>query len=255
MSAHDPVFARAPVIAGEGHAASAWRDSDWLQARPVRDARAWLATVAGLTVVAPHPDDETLGCGGLIADARSLGIPVRVLSVTDGEACYADDPDWPATRTREVRRAELRTALRALGVDDAALVSLDMGDGRVDIHEARLTGLLTTLIQPDDVVLTTWRHDGHPDHEATARAARRAAEMVGARVFEYPVWAWHWVDPVSGDPRLDDAFACRISAGALAAKHAALGAFVSQRARDGGAPILPPRVMARFERDIEVLLP
>jgi len=245
----------APVIFGAGHAESSWDASAWLQALPRHEATHWLADIGRLVVVSPHPDDETLGCGGLIAEARRLGVDVLVLSVTDGEACYADDPEWPPERTRLVRRAELRAALTTLGVADDALVALDVGDGGVAAREDALASTLESLIAPGDVVLTTWRFDGHPDHEATARATARAVKAVGARVMEYPVWAWHWIDPERGDARLQGAFACRLSDAAQVAKREALAAFASQRARNGGAPILPPRVMARFERDFEVLLP
>ena len=208
-----------------------------------------------LLVLAPHPDDETLGCGGLIAEAAALGVPVQVISVTDGEACYADDPAWPPERARAVRRQELCNAVAALGLRPSAVVTLDLGDGRVEAGEATLIASITPHLRADDTVLATWRFDGHPDHEATGRAARAAAAAAGARMLEYPVWAWHWLDPEAGDPRLEGAVAWRLSASARAAKRTALQAFVSQRTRDGGAPILPDRVLARFERDFEVVLP
>ena len=244
-----------PRIRGDGQAESAWRTSSWLGALPRRDARDALRGLSRLVVVSPHPDDETLGCGGLIAEAAALGVPVEVISVTDGEACYADDPAWPSDRARAVRRRELQRALTTLGVAPAALTILDVGDGRVGERETELAVVLAPLLAADDVVLVTWRFDGHPDHEATGRATRAAASSVGARVMEYPVWAWHWLDPEQGDPRMQGAVAWQLSASARAAKRVSLEAFESQRARDGGAPILPDHVMARFARDFEVLLP
>lgn len=244
-----------PRIRGAGPAEDAWRRSSWLGGLPRRDAREALGGVARLVVVSPHPDDETLGCGGLIAEAAALGVPVQVISVTDGEACYAGDPAWPPERARAVRRQELCNAVAALGLRPSAVVTLDLGDGRVEAGEARLVASITPHLRADDTVLATWRFDGHPDHEATGRAARAAAAAVGARMLEYPVWAWHWLDPEAGDPRLEGAVAWRLSASARAAKRTALQAFVSQRTRDGGAPILPDRVLARFERDFEVVLP
>jgi hypothetical protein len=50
-------------------------------------------------------------------------------------------------------------------------------------------------VVPGDLCLATWRGDGHPDHEAVGRAAARAARFVGATLWEFPVWAWHWARP------------------------------------------------------------
>lgn len=247
--------AAARRIHGPGPAESEWQGSGWFERLDCAPAQTWLARVVRLVVVSPHPDDETLGCGGLMAEATRMGIPVHVVSVTDGEACYADDPAWPATRARHVRRAELDGALSALGVDGSGLVRLDLGDGRVRDREAELEARLTVHLQREDTVLTTWRFDGHPDHEACGRAVRRVAAAIGAHHVEYPVWAWHWIDPAHGDARLRGASGLVLSPGARAAKCRALDAFVSQRARDRGEPILTPRILARFERGIEVLLP
>lgn len=244
----------AKVIVGDGNAEADWRASTWLHALPRHEAQAWLATVPRLVVVSPHPDDETLGCGGLIAEARALDIPVRVVAVTDGEACYAGDPAWPPARTRAVRRRELVRALAALGVAADAMIALDAGDGRVATGEDALVERTAHLLEPGDIVLTTWRHDGHPDHEATARAVRAAAMRMGARCMEFPVWGWHWLDPHRADPRLAGAFACRLSPAARAAKAAALACFASQQAAVHRAPILPAHVLERFDRDFEVLL-
>lgn len=245
----------APVIVGDGHAETAWRASPWLRAVPRRDAATWLADVSRLVIVSPHPDDETLGCGGLIAEAAALGIPVLVVSVTDGEACYVDDPHWPAAHTRTVRCGELQAALRRLGVGEGSVIRLDLGDGQIGARQAELEVRLTAILASTDTVLSTWRLDGHPDHEACARAVDRVAGATGAHHVEYPVWAWHWIDPARGHPQLQGAVACRLSPAARAAKRLALGEFESQHARNGGAPILPPQVMERFERDFELVLP
>jgi LmbE family N-acetylglucosaminyl deacetylase len=67
-------------------------------------------------VVAPHPDDEILGCGGLLRHAAEQGMEVRVVAVTDGEACYPDEHWWTPERLRSARRAELAAALGELGI-------------------------------------------------------------------------------------------------------------------------------------------
>ncbi|WP_337246040.1 PIG-L family deacetylase [Luteimonas sp. gir] len=245
-----------PTIVGDGQHEGAWRASAWLQALPRITADACLAGVARLVVVSPHPDDEVLGCGGLMAEAGLRGTPVHVISVTDGEACYADDPRWPPAHTRAVRRAELRAALDVLGADvPATVATLDLGDGRVGAGESALVARIAAQLRAGDRVLTTWRQDGHPDHEATARATADAACRAGVALREFPVWGWHWLDPTTPSPPFADAYAVRLSAQAVASKARALDCFVSQRAGGHVAPILPPHVIARFSRDFEVLLP
>src|ERR1700722_11526713 len=69
----------------------------------------WLPKQGPLLVVAPHPDDEILGAGGLVQSWVASGGAVTVVSVTDGEAA---DPNHPQLDL--VRRGELRDALRKL---------------------------------------------------------------------------------------------------------------------------------------------
>jgi GlcNAc-PI de-N-acetylase len=63
-------------------------------------------------VFAPHQDDETLGCGGLIALKRSLGLPVKVIFLTNGDA-YTGDRD---AALANARRDEALNALAVLNV-------------------------------------------------------------------------------------------------------------------------------------------
>ena len=78
-------------------------EENWIESlRAVED---WSPDQKATVVVAPHPDDETLGAGGLIAMQRSRQIPVTLLAVTDGEAAYAGVPDLGRTRRIEQARA------------------------------------------------------------------------------------------------------------------------------------------------------
>jgi LmbE family N-acetylglucosaminyl deacetylase len=243
-----------PRIHGDGVSEQAWRQCHWLARLPVRPCQA-LLDASRLVVVSPHPDDEVLGCGGLIAHARRQGLPVLVVSVSQGEQCYPGDPRWPPQRLSALRPRELAEALAVLGVPGDAIVELRIPDGGIAAHEAELAERLASLVGPRDRVLATWRHDGHPDHEASARAARAAAFARGAASSEYPVWAWHWLPPEAEDAPLPAAARYVMDEPAWSAKQAALACFRSQR---GGAPyhieapILPPRVLARFQRHFEV---
>ncbi len=105
----------------------------------------------------------------------------------------------------------------------------------------------------------------HPDDEVPgaggvmamlAAAARRAVRRVGLEMLSYPIWMWHWAKP--GDRRVPWPQACQVtlSADVAAKKKAAIGAFASQlTGREGAAgPVLPPGIVARFTRPLEVLL-
>jgi len=110
--------------------------------RPVhRHAPAPTLTVSRetrLMVIAPHPDDETLGAGGLIAQTRASGGAVRVVYLTDGDgypegvrvAEHVDVPTADDYRDYGRRRQhEARKAMRELQVDERALTFLGFPDG------------------------------------------------------------------------------------------------------------------------------
>jgi LmbE family N-acetylglucosaminyl deacetylase len=205
-----------------------------------------------LVVVSPHPDDETLGVGGLIGLTAAAGVEVVVLAVTDGEAAYG--PDWTrlaATRRREQRRAVRRLASRHPG--RVRIVRLGVADGRVAAAGDRMVETIAAMCGPSVLCVGPARWDGHPDHEAAGVAAAAASTSTGAVHAEYPIWAWHWAKPaqlpLSRAVRLD--LPVRIHE----AKTSAVLAHRSQirPTRRRGQPVLPPHVLRRFTRPFEVL--
>ncbi|GIE48908.1 acetylglucosaminylphosphatidylinositol deacetylase [Amorphoplanes nipponensis] len=202
-------------------------------------------------VVAPHPDDEVLGVGGLLARLPDA----EVVAVTDGEASHPGSTVYTPARLAALRRKETAEALRRLGLPGTPVRHLGQPDGGID--ENALTVALGRLLTPGRWCLATWRGDGHPDHEAVGRAAAAACAATGARLLEYPIWTWHWAEP--GDERVPWERARRIDLppGARRAKEAAIQAFPSQIAdlgpEPGDAAILPPHVLARFRRPFEVV--
>jgi N-acetylglucosamine malate deacetylase 1 len=149
-------------------------------------------------VIAPHPDDETLGCGGLIATACSLGAAVDVIYLTDGSAALPDHPKISPGQLIAMRAAEARAALAVLGAAPGQAHFLGAPDGRLahfaaDEREclvSKLAGLLAGL-RPDHV-LVPWRRDGSSEHEAAFALTVDALRSVvpAPRLLEYPVWAW-----------------------------------------------------------------
>jgi LmbE family N-acetylglucosaminyl deacetylase len=228
------------LITGRGTAEAEWGAA--LDPLPPLDLPATGRTV----VVAPHPDDETLAVGGLVAMLLAAGREVLVVAVTDGEASHPGVLGLAERRTDEATRA-----LAALG--GGSRVRLGLPDGGVD--DEGVADALVPLLRGVNWCLAPWEGDGHPDHEATGRGARVAAARTGARLLAYPVWTWHWAMP--GDPRVPWHRARRVALDPAAhrRKRAALRCFPSQTTPQHGAPaVVPPEDVAHFLRPYEVVL-
>jgi len=210
-----------------------------------------------VVVVAPHPDDEVLGVGGLLQALHRAGHHIELVAVTDGEASHPGSLAMSPDVLASVRRIEAAEARRALGLHHCKTIHVGLPDGAVADHEDRLAGVLADRLDADAIVLATWRGDGHPDHEATGRAAASAAATTGARLVEYPVWAWSWARP--GDRRVPWATASAVpfDTEAQQAKRRAIQSFRSQLEplgpTEAGGPVLPEAVLAHHLRPFEVV--
>jgi LmbE family N-acetylglucosaminyl deacetylase len=142
-------------------------------------------------VVAPHPDDEVLMAGGLIASQRTRAVDVHVLAVTDGEAAYdVADPTSLASR----RRSEQLAALAELGVRPDAVTRLGLPDGAVADHVDEVADAVAGLGR-FGLVIAPWTGDHHCDHEATGAAVRQGASRTGAALLFGLFWTWHHHGP------------------------------------------------------------
>ena len=179
VDAHDP---RAPGSRSRG--AHRGRSRARHRHPPPAGAVKLLLTVA-------HPDDETFGCGSVIAHAAANGIDVVVACATRGELGEMADPDAgnpsPA-QVGEIREAELRAAATLLGAaqvellgwldsgttGDAAPGSLVAADPRV--VEQAIAGVIER--EQPDVVVTLDASDGHRDHAVVRDATLAAVKRV-----------------------------------------------------------------------------
>ena len=122
-------------------------------------------------VIAPHPDDETLGCGGTMALLADGGAAVTVLTVTDGEATRGSrlGPE----ETGRVRRTEAERAAAAVG---ATAGFLGLPDGGLSKQIGELSARIGAEIEEiePEAVFAPWLLDGTADHRAVSEALRRA---------------------------------------------------------------------------------
>ncbi len=213
-------------------------------------------------VLAPHPDDESLGCGGLIAEACRAGRPPVVVIATDGAGSHPNSPTWPAPRLRARRESETRDAIACLGLPPGRLAFLRLPDTRAptegpEFEQAvdRLAALAAA--HGCDTVLAPWRHDPHCDHEAAWRMAEVLAARAGYRLLAYPVWGWL----IPPDTLLDAPAAAgwRLPiAPHLPAKNRAIRSHQTQYGAliddDPDGFRLPPALLSVFEAPFEVFL-
>src|ERR1700689_4824660 len=82
----------------------------------------------GVLVIAPHPDDESLACGGLIAEACATDRPATVIVVSDGTGSHPRSRAYPRARLRALREAEARQAVSALGLPPRCIEFLRLAD-------------------------------------------------------------------------------------------------------------------------------
>jgi LmbE family N-acetylglucosaminyl deacetylase len=254
---HADRSAHSRAISGKGTPEAAWQGWARLNALPEVDPGELVPLGARAVVVAPHPDDEVLGTGGLLARLSEISRNILIIAVTDGTASHPDSRDWPPDRLARVRPQEIREALQHLHLRHVQVIRLGLPDGGGTHFEANLSASLSRHLQPGDVVFTTWRYDGHPDHEAAGRAVQSAAGALDLPCVEVPLWTWHWASP--DDTRVPWSRARRIvlDAETHARKLRAVQAFRSQLESDaatGHSPVLPEHVLARLTRPFEIVL-
>lgn len=172
--------------------------------RPLLPAAAWpaLRLVASLgqegplvalpafrrvLVLAPHPDDETIGPGGTVALLAAAGAAVRVAVLTDGEATPGTGLAGDEIARR--RRAEAGRACARLGVDAPRF--LGFRDGHLCDQVAELAGAIAGLVGEvaPEVIFLPWFGDGLADHRAPTDAIRRAGLPDQVMVWGYETWA------------------------------------------------------------------
>lgn len=231
-------------ITGRGTAESVWDGCELEALAPFeRDA-------AHVVCVAAHPDDETLGAGGLLAVAERAGAEIEIVALTDGERGTGDGSPCDALGAR--RRAETIASLAVLLDRRPRIRYVGLADGHVDEALDEAAAAIAATARPGSLCLAPYRDDGHPDHEAAFAAASAACGAGGCRLAGYPIWLWHWATPADLGAVEDELRTVRLPTWALVRKRAAIDAFGSQLEGDGGAGILPPHVLARFHRPYEV---
>lgn len=206
-------------------------------------------------IFAPHQDDETFACGGIIALKRALGISVKVVFLTDGSLSIPDGVN--PKKIIDIRQQEALKALDFLGVAPSEITFLNQIDGslnqlsyeQINHIVAQLTELLECF-HPEEIYVP-YRHDCHPDHEATYSLVKKAlsASNFKSELWQYPIWIL-WQNPLNSHLAPSDvANAYRVSIDSVQAqKHLAIASYHSQIAT------LPAGFLNRFFSPYEIFI-
>jgi LmbE family N-acetylglucosaminyl deacetylase len=142
-----------------------------------------------VAVIAAHPDDETAGAGGFLAEMRHA----TIVTVTDGSPRNPADAERAGSRSREeyaqLRREELLAALALAEIPPERTRPLNLVDQEASLEMAYLTMRLVDVLRElcPAAILTHPYEGGHPDHDATAFAVHAACARVAnpPSVFEF----------------------------------------------------------------------
>ncbi len=160
-------------------------------------------------VFSPHQDDETFGCGGMIAYKCEQEIPVIVVFLTDGQGAGVSDS---ANTLVQTRQQEAVTALGILGVKSSEIHFLAKPDGSLQNlkpeDRQKTISQVSALIryyQPEEIYVPHHK-DCHSDHEATYQLVKTAMSdekllgiyaqnQITVELLQYPIWLF-WRAPL-----------------------------------------------------------
>jgi N-acetylglucosamine malate deacetylase 1 len=202
----------------------------------LRRSQSLAFTQKSAMVFSPHQDDETFGCGGMIARKREQGIPVVVVFITDGQGSCSLDPE-SKNKIIQIRQQEAIKALQILGVESDKIHFLAKPDGKLQSlkfaeKEQTITQLthLLRYYQPEEVYVPH-KKDCHRDHEATYELVKAAISQaqISMELIQYPIWLF-WRAPLFIMLTLQDiaaAYCCSI-ASVQEKKNQAIASYTSQ---------------------------
>lgn len=144
-------------------------------------------------IIAPHADDESLGCGGVISLLRKYGQTVYIVLLSDGTLSHPNSKEYPAESLKALREKELLDAAMILGVPEENIIFCRYKDRHVpSVHDegfrdsVEKISRIFEILEPQSVFVP-WRRDPHPDHQAAFQLIN-ACGTGNAKIYEYPIW-------------------------------------------------------------------
>jgi LmbE family N-acetylglucosaminyl deacetylase len=221
-----------------------------------------IRSLGNVCIFAPHPDDESLGCGGLIALANTVPVNVHLVIVSDGSRSHPRSVRFPPERMRKIRRQEVIEAARILGTMPRDMTLLSYVDTEVphsqDPAFANFVDVLSACIAGCEAktVCIPYMSDPHCDHKAVHSAVHtsRKAHFPHVRILEYPIWSETETDRSRKSSRFERVWSLDIHS-VLEKKKNAIRCHVSQTGElvddDPTGFCLDEEMLAKFETPTE----
>ena len=229
------------------------------RARPFDEGE--LRRLSPMLILSPHPDDETLGCGGLIATASALGLAPRVAFLTDGGASHRGSPSWPHERLACLRKTEAIAALGDLGVPPSDVLFLNWPDAAPFAHDTPEHGEAVSALtrwtadQPPAGVWSAWSGEAHCDHVAAAGVAEVFKDSLSPRPQGFAFIVWGWAEEALDAAPNPRSLACADTVETRARALARHRSQTTDLIADAEIAFrLPPEVAAIVDRPIEIHL-
>lgn len=157
-----------------------------------------------ILIFAPHPDDETWGCGGTIVKRISEGYEVIIVVITDGRHAFSKlfgiHSDPTPDELKEIRKKEVKRATKILGVREKNLIFLEFEDGYLEKYEKEAGEKIIQILKKNspEEVFFPYKKDAHPDHRATNRTVINAIRelKLNSRKYQYSIMhKWGRIGP------------------------------------------------------------
>lgn len=149
--------------------------------------------VSPVLLLAPHPDDEIFGCGGLIARLVAEDCMPHVVVLTGGEGSHTACCNTPKADIIAARRSLTHKAAGELGLSARYIHELNFADGKISGDRGAEYDKLKQLIAAlnPQTILVPHHGEGWPDHLAVRELGIELAPK-GTDVYEYCVWFWYY---------------------------------------------------------------
>ena len=145
-------------------------------------------------IVAPHPDDEIIGCTGLITSCIEKGNKVFLCILTGGEASHQACCNINKEKLKQQRRNLTKKINCQLGVNVQNIFFLDFKDGNINIKDSQVKRLKTIIeeTQPESIFIPHQKGEGWSDHIEAGNIIKMLTSNRTLHIYEYCVWFWYY---------------------------------------------------------------